>query len=80
MRKARCAVLACAAALLVSGMWTSAAEAASRYGPAGLGANIHKRFVINQAIKKSRRGQTVRNRQILWRAAPYNRGRLWRVR
>ncbi|MEM6329943.1 MAG: hypothetical protein AAF790_06815 [Planctomycetota bacterium] len=74
MQKPARLALTIAAALLVGGAVASEAEAASRFGPGGLGANLHRRFVIRQAVKRTSRGLPVRNRAILWQARPYTRG------
>ncbi len=66
-----CAATAC---LVLGGAFVSEAAAASRFGPTGLGSNLHRRFVIKQAIKRSNNGQSVSNRAILWKARPYTRG------
>ncbi|TWT77994.1 hypothetical protein Pla123a_17930 [Posidoniimonas polymericola] len=61
------AVLASAFAL---GMLTSKQASAGKYGPAGLGANLHRRHVMKQATKNARRGLPVRKSAIVWLSAP----------
>lgn len=45
------------------------AMAGNRYGPGGLGSNLHRRHVIKQAEKRIARGQSVRGRAILWQTS-----------
>ncbi|MEN1679919.1 MAG: hypothetical protein AAGJ46_10015 [Planctomycetota bacterium] len=61
---------ACAAMFAVGGLGAIEAEAANRYGVTGLGSNLHRRFVLKQAVKRADRGQRVSNRAIVWYARP----------
>lgn len=69
-------VLTTAAALMLSGGLAATAEAG--WGPAGLGANLHRRHVMKQAVKRQRRGLPVRNSAIVWLSGP--RGVVYRSR
>ena len=72
-------LLIAAAVVTVGSILASDAAAASRFGPAGLGSNLHRRFVVKQAVKRSNAGQPVRNRAITWYAKPYINSRTaWR--
>lgn len=76
----RLVVLSAAALLCLGGLVESSASAAGRYGPTGLGSNLHRRFVIKQAVKRTQQGRPVANRQIIWQSRPFtNRSiRTWR--
>lgn len=52
------------------GMLTSRQAEAGKYGPAGLGANLHRRHVMKQAQKNARQGKPVRKSAILWMSGP----------
>lgn len=71
-------IAAAAIALSFGGLLAASAEARSPYGPTGLGSNLHRRFVIKQAVKRSNAGQPVRNRAITWYAKPYLRSNSFR--
>lgn len=68
-------IAAMVATFCIGGMMATSASAASRYGPGGLGSNLHRRFVIKQAAKRAKAGKPVRNRAITWYARPYLRAR-----
>lgn len=83
MSKQKLTTFAIAAALLMGGAWAAEATAASPFGRTGLGPNLHRRFVLKQAVKNANSGRSVRNSAILWNARPYsssmNRSRgVWR--
>lgn len=67
-------VAACACLFVLGGIAATSAEAASPYGPTGLGSNLHRRFVLKQAVKRTQQGRPVSNRQIIWQTRPYSRG------
>ncbi|MEM1304042.1 MAG: hypothetical protein AAGG46_04065 [Planctomycetota bacterium] len=60
-------------ALLILFSGVAATAEASRYGPAGLGPNLHRRFVIKQARKSVSQGRSVSGRQIIWFTGPSSR-------
>lgn len=71
MSKSRLTLIAIGAALLIGGASACEVSAASPYGRTGLGANLHRRFVLKQAVKNANAGLPVRRSAIVWNARPF---------
>lgn len=63
-------IVASAFAVLIALSSLATAEAAGRYGPAGLGSNIHRRFILKSANKRVQQGKPVRGRASIWLTRP----------
>ena len=70
MGKSRKFVAAAFALLILLSALAAPVEAARRYGPGGLGGNLHRRHILRQASKKQVRGQAVTGRAIIWKTRP----------